>query len=167
MSYVIRSLVFLDKHSGLISAVGLILAAVGLFLAARQLSLYRHELKQRTVESERLAWERILKLLHQVAQFAAAAHLSSVTHSPLARNTGYLPPDIEAGYGPAQQSLLSHWQQLMVELSLMPDGTLVETIGQFIAKYQSADSRASKKFLDDLPTITHRVNGRAQKNFVT
>lgn len=168
MIYALRALVFLDKQSGLISAVALVFAALGLFLSARQLSLYRKELKDRAAESERLAWERILKLLHQVAQFAAAANLSSVTQSPIAKKTGYLPPDVASEYGPAQQNLLSYWHQLRVEMSLMPDGPLTESIEKFINKYnQSADSRASQEFLSDLPPITHRVTERAQRSFRT
>lgn len=168
MSYISWALSFFDRHSGFISAVGLILAAIGLLLTVRQLSLYRQELRDRATEEERFAWERILKMLHQVAQFAGKAHVSSAVHSPWNKQLGYVPPEIEAMYGPAQDSLLSYWHQLRVELSLMPDGPLVRTIESFMDKYNdSADGRASKAFLDDLPAITHAVTEHAQKSFHT
>jgi hypothetical protein len=44
-AYLSRALYFLDRHSGLISAVGLVLAAIGLLLTLRYLILYETELK--------------------------------------------------------------------------------------------------------------------------
>src|ERR1019366_2362412 len=116
VAFLVRSLHFLDRHSGLISAFGLILAAVGLLLTTWYLRLYRREIKNQGLEQERLAWERILKLLHQVAKYAAMANLSSVTHSPIAKANGFLPPDIAAKYEFASMNLLSYWHQLRVEM---------------------------------------------------
>jgi len=72
----------LDRYSGLISAIGLILAATGLLLTLYYLRLYQSQLRSDKNEQKRLAWERILKLLHQIAIWSAAANLSSATHSP-------------------------------------------------------------------------------------
>ncbi|MGA7795594.1 MAG: hypothetical protein WCA19_21380 [Candidatus Acidiferrales bacterium] len=166
MYWFFRLLCFLDRHSGLISAVGLVLAGIGLLLTLRYLEIYKGEIKQQGVEQERLAWERILKLLHQVAKWAALANLSSVKHSSLAKAQGFLPPEIAAKYAPATENLLSYWHQLKVELDIMPDSSLIEKIKEFVAKYDlSADSRASEEFADDLQPITHQVIKRAEKSF--
>lgn len=167
VAFLIRSLQFLDRHSGLISAVGLILAAVGLLLTIWYLRLYRREIKNEGLEQERLAWERILKLLHQVAKYAAMANLSSVTHSPYAKaNGGYLLPEIAAKYSAASENLLSYWHQLRVEMEIMPGSDLIDTLQAFVSKYdQSADSRASEAFAKDLYPLTHQVSNRAQKSF--
>jgi hypothetical protein len=156
---------FLDQHSGLISAVGLLIAATGLILTLIYLQLYRRELGNQGVEQERLAWERILKLLHQVAKYAADANLSSVTHSKYAKGTGYLPPDLAARYGPASENLLSYWHQLKVEMDIMPDSDLIGALQEFVPKYESADSRASDQFMMDLTPIVHKVANRARKSF--
>jgi hypothetical protein len=167
VAFLARSLHFLDRHSGLISAVGLILAAVGLLLTIRYLRLYSREIKNQGLEQERLAWERILKLLHQVAKYAAMANLSSVNHSPYAKaNGGYLPPEIAAKYGVASENLLSYWHQLKVEMDIMPDSDLINTLQTFVSKYDpSTDSRASEAFAKDLHPLTHKVSSRAQKSF--
>jgi hypothetical protein len=157
---------FLDKHSGLISAVGLLLAGVGILLTLRYLKLYERELKNQQGEQERSAWERVLKLLHQVAKWAAMANLSSINHSLLAKKIGFLPPDLAAKYGPATETLLSYWHQLKVELDIMPDSVLIQEIQAFIAKYDaSTDARASELFISDLTPITRKVSERAQKVF--
>jgi hypothetical protein len=161
-----HSLYFLDRHSGLISAVGLVLAGVGLLLTLKYLLLYQAEVENQRVEQERMAWERILKLLHQVAKYAALAHISSVNHSPIAKAQGFLPPDLAAKYDLASETLLSYWHQLKVELDIMPDSALIDTIQQLIAKYDlSADSRASEQFADDLYPVTQLVSERARKSF--
>jgi hypothetical protein len=167
VAFLVRSLHFLDRHSGLISAFGLILAAVGLLLTTWYLRLYRREIKNQGLEQERLAWERILKLLHQVAKYAAMANLSSVTHSPYAKaNGGYLPPEIAAKYSVAAENLLSYWHQLKVEMDIMPDSDLIDTLQAFVSKYDpSTDSRASEAFAKDLYPLTHQVSNRAQKSF--
>jgi hypothetical protein len=156
----------LDWHSGLISAVGLVMAAIGLLLTLRYLKLYEKEIKKQGVEQERLAWERILKLLHQVAKYAALANLSSANHSPIAKAHGFLPPDLAAKYEFASETLLSYWHQLKVELDIMPDSTLIDKIQEFVAKYDlSADSRASEQFANDLYPVTRQVSEHAQKSF--
>jgi hypothetical protein len=165
MCFLQRVLVFLDRHSGLISAVGLVLAGLGLLLTLRYLRLYQGELERQGVEQERLAWERILKLLHQVAIYAAEANLSSVTHSRLARQLGFLPPEVAAKYGPASETLLNYWHQLRVELDLMPNSDLIDRIQRFIGGYEAADDRASEQFANDLYPITHAVAERAQRVF--
>jgi hypothetical protein len=166
MSYFLRALNFLDKHSGLISAVGLILAGIGLLLTLRYLRLYQTELKNHAVEQERLTWERVLKLLHQIAKFAALANLSSTNHSPIFKQYGFLPPEVAERYGPASESLLSYWHQLKVELDIMPDSALINTLQEFVEKYDSsADLRASEQFAGDIQPITRQVSGRAQKSF--
>lgn len=167
-SYLAWALSFLDRHSGMIAAVGLIVAAIGLLLTARQLSLYRQELRNRATEEERLAWERILKILNQVAHFASAAHVSSARHSPWIAKVGYVPPEVVGAYGPAQASLLSYWQQLRIDVSLMPDEPLVRKIEAFLEQYgHDADARASKEFIDNLAPISQAVIKRAQRNFHT
>lgn len=166
MAWLVRSLHFLDRHSGLISSVGLVLAAIGLLLTLIYLQLYRDEIKSQGVEQERLAWERVLKLLHQVAKYAALANLSSVNHSPIAKAQGFLPPEIAAKYEFASENLLSYWHQLKVEMDIMPDSDLIDTLQEFVSKYDlSADSRASEQFAKDIYPITHKVSNRAQKSF--
>jgi len=88
--------------------------------------MYARDLSEQRIEAERLAWERILKLLHQVIEYATAARMSSVNHSPLAKASGFLPPDVAAKYESVAYSLLSYWHQLRVEVSLMPPSSLVE-----------------------------------------
>ena len=165
MSSLQRVLLFLDEHSGLISAVGLVLAAIGLLLTLRYLIVYQGEVKKQRLEQERQAWERILKPLHQVAVYAAEANLSSVTHSRMAERLGFLPPEVAARYGGASETLLLYWHQLRVELELMPSSGLVDKIQQFILGYDAADDRASEQFANDLHPITHEVVERAQKSF--
>jgi hypothetical protein len=165
MSSLQRVLLFLDEHSGLISAVGLVLAGIGLLLTLQYLKMYQGEVKKQRVEQERLAWERILKLLHQVAVYAAEANLSSVTHSRLTKKLGFLPPEVAARYGQASETLLIYWHQLRVELELMPSTDLVERIQQFILRYDAADDRASEQFANDLYPITHEAVERAQRSF--
>jgi hypothetical protein len=166
MTFLVRSLHFLDRHSGLISAVGLVLAAAGLLLTVYYLQLYRREIKNQGVEQERLAWERILKLLHQVAKYGVMANLSSVNHSPHVKTHGFLPPDLAAEYRSAAENLLSYWLQLKVELDIMPDSPLIDNVQGFIAKYdQSADSRATVQFVPDLTPIIHEVAKKAEKSF--
>lgn len=167
MPCVWRLFQFLDGHSGLISAVGLVLAAIGVLLTLKYIRLYRTEIERDRVEQERLAWERILRLLNQIAFQGAIVNLSSVRHSPLAKATGFLPPDVAARYGTASEALLGYWHQLKVEVSIMPESTLVDKIQAFTDKYESADSKASNAFLADLPAITHEVTSRAQKHFKT
>jgi hypothetical protein len=165
MHFLQRGLIFLDRHSGLISAVGLVLAGIGVLLTLKYLLLYREEVRKQRVEQERLAWERILKLLHQIAKYSALANLSSVNHSPLAVQ-GVLPPEIAVKYEFATETLFSYWHQLRVELDLMPDSTLIERIQGFVLKYDSsADARASVQFGNDLSPITQEVIPRAQKSF--
>lgn len=169
VDFILRLFAFLDRHAAigsLVAAIGLVLAGVGLLFTKQQLSLYREELRDQAKQRERLAWERILKLLHQVVLFAAQANQSSAVHSPIAKQNGVLPPDLAAKYEPAQVNLLAYWHQLRVELSLMPDGPVVQKVDDFMRKYDSsADARASKQFLDALPTITHLVSEHAQKSF--
>jgi hypothetical protein len=167
MAYLYRFLCFLDNHSGLISAVGLVLASIGLILTVRYLQLYKGEIKQQGVEQERLAWERILKLLHQVAKYGAMANLSSIVHSPILKKTGILPPEFAEDYGPASENLLNYWHQLKVELDIMPDSTLIDKIQDFMPNYESADSRASGQFVPDLAPIIHEVAKKAEKSFGT
>ena len=153
-----RSLQFLDRHSGLISAIGLVLAAIGILLTLRYIRLYTAEIASHRSEQERLAWERMLRLLNQVAFQGAIVNLSS-------KVTGFLPPDVAARYGPASEALLSYWHQLRVEVNIMPESKLTEKIEAFIAKYESSDSRASDGFLKSLYPIAHEVTDRAQKSF--
>ena len=142
------------------------MAAVGLLLTLKYLRLYEREIKLQRVEQKRLAWERILKLMHQVAKFAALANISSVNHSRLARPQGFLPPQIAAKYDSASENLLSYWLQLKGELDIMPGDGAIDEIQAFIAKYDaSADSRASEAFGNELQPITHRVRDRAEKSF--
>jgi uncharacterized protein YigA (DUF484 family) len=156
MDYLIRVIDFFDRHSGLISAVGLVLAAIGLLLTYGQLRLYRDEIRNERVEKERLAWERMLKLLHEVARYAAEAQISSATHSPLAL------PNFD-DYQAATETLFSYWHQLQVEMNIMPASDLTDTLRAFVSKYQSADSRASEQFIKDLTPIVFKVANLAQK----
>lgn len=165
MVYMSRFLFFLDNHSGLISAVGLVLAGTGLILTVRYLQLYREEIKQQGIEQERQAWERVLKLLHQVANYGAKANLSSTNHSPYLKMQGILPPDIAAKYSSASENLLSYWHQLKVELDIMPDSILIDKIQEVMARYESADSRASAQFIPDLTPAIHEVAKKAEKSF--
>ncbi len=154
----------LDRHSGLISAVGLLLAAIGLILTLIYLSLYSRQLKAESDERRRLSWERILKLLHEVAKWSAAANLSSVNHSPLIQQLGALPPQIAANYSIASETLLSYWLQLKLELDLMPPSEIIDNIRTFIQQYDaSADQRASAQFGDDLRPLTDAVRPLARR----
>jgi hypothetical protein len=155
---------WLDRHSGLISAVGLLLAAIGLILTLIYLILYSSQLKSESDERRRLSWERILKLLHEVAKWSAAANLSSVNHSPLIQQLGVLPPQIAANYGTASETLLSYWLQLKLELDLMPPSEIIENVRTFIQQYDaSADQRASGQFGEDLLPLTEAVRPLAQR----
>jgi len=168
MPFLFRLLNFLEKHSGLISAVGLVLAAIGVLLTLVYLRLYSSELADQRVEQERLAWERILRAMHQVAKFAAMAQLSSATHSPFLKKLGFVPLEIAEKYGSAQENLLNYWHQLKLELDIMPDSHLADTIQSFVAKYDSsADARATDAFSADIQPITRQVSLRAQKAFRT
>jgi hypothetical protein len=161
-----RLISFLDRHSGAISAVGLVLAAGGVLLNFVYTRMYAGELSGGRVEVERLAWERILKLLNQVIEYATAARMSSVNHSPLVKVLGFLPADLAAKYESAAYSLLSYWHQLRVEVSLMPHSSLVGEIESFMSKYSaSADARASEQFGKDITPIVLKVNERARKSF--
>jgi len=165
MHSLLRLVRVLDKHSGLISSVGLVLAAMGVLLTLYYLRLYSSEIRRHEQEQERLAWERILKLVHRVIEYAAQANLSSVAYSPLGK-VGFLQPDIAAKYGPAQESLLSYWHELRVELSMMPDSPFTDEVQQFIAKYDgSADARASVEFQVDIIPIAYKISQKARKSF--
>jgi hypothetical protein len=154
----------LEQYSGLISAIGLILAAIGLLLTLYYLQLYQSQLRSDRNEQQRLAWERILKLLHQIAIWSAAANLSSVTHSPLIQQQGFVPPEIAARYGPASETLFAYWLQLKVELSIMPPFTIIDNIRAFIQQYDlSTDLRASAQFGADLLPLTTAVRPLAQR----
>jgi hypothetical protein len=154
----------LDRHSGLISAIGLILAATGLLLTLHYLRLYQSQLRSDKSEQQRLAWERILKLLHQIAVWSTKANLSSATHSPLIQQHGFLPPEIAASYGPASDTLFGYWLQLKVELDLMPPSQIIDNIRTFIEKYDSStDLRASTQFGTDLLPLTAAVRPLAQR----
>jgi hypothetical protein len=163
---------FLDRHSGLISAVGLVLAAIGLLfttfgllLTLRYLRLYRGEIRNQAKEQERLAWERILKILHQIAKWSAMANQSSVQHSRFAVN-GVLPQDLADRYGPASETLLGYWLQLKTELGIMPDCRLIEEIQSFVDEFDtSTDARASEAFATALYPISRSVSVRAQRSF--
>ena len=166
MGYLSRLLWSLDRHSGSIAAVGLVVAGIGLLLTLRYLKLYEKELENQMVEQERLAWERILKLLNQVAKYCALAQVSSVFHSPIAKAQGFLPPELAAQYEPAQRSLLDYWHQLKVELDIMPQSELRDMIWSLIWKYDgSSDSRASEEFANELPPVVRKASERAQKLF--
>lgn len=166
MPFLCRALDFLQRNSGLISAVGLVLAAIGVLLTLLYLRLYSSELARQRIEQERLAWERVLRALHQVAKFAAMAQLSSATHSPFLKKLGFVPVEIAEGYKSAQENLLNYWHQLKLELDIMPDSPLSDTIQAFIEKYDaSADSRATEEFAVDIQPITRQVSQKAQKTF--
>jgi hypothetical protein len=155
----------IEKHSGLISAIGLLLAAIGLLLTLYYLKLYQSQLKSDKSERQRLEWERILKLLHQIAIWSAAANLSSVKHSPLMKQQGFVPPEISAKYGPASETLFGYWLQLKVELDIMPPSEIIDRIRTFIQKYDlSTDLRASVQFGDDLRPLTDAVRPLAQRS---
>lgn len=155
---------FLDRHSGALSTVGLIMAALGLLLTLRYLSIYQREIRERQVEQKRLEWERILKLLHQIAKYAAMANVASATHSPLLQAQGFLPPQIAEGYKPAVESLFAYWHQLRVELDIMPMSELIQELQEFILLYDaSTDAKASEQFAHDLFPITAKVKARARK----
>ncbi len=164
MSFVREILSFLDRHSGLISAIGLVLAGVGLLLTLKYLKLYQQQIRDQAVEGERLTWERILKILHQIAKWAAMANQSSVRHSRFAVN-GILPEDLANRYGPASETLLNYWLQLKTELMIMPSSPLVEEIQNFVGDFDtSADARASERFAEALYPITRSVGQRAQRS---
>jgi hypothetical protein len=131
----------------------------------RYLQLYKGEIKQQGVEQERQAWERVLKLLHQVAKYSAMANLSSANHSPYVKKLGFVPPDIAWKHESASENLLSYWHQLKAELDIMPGSTLIDKILDFMAGYESADSRASGQFVPDLTPIVHEVAKKAEKSF--
>lgn len=155
---------WLDRHSGSISAVGLVLAAVGLILTLIYLIIYTRQLSAERDERRRLAWERILKLLHEIATWSAAANLSSANHSPLIQQLGFLPPAVGAGYARASETLLGYWLQLKLELDLMPPADVIGQIRAFIAQYDlSADDRASAQFGDQLQPLTALVRPFAQR----
>ena len=156
-----------DRHSGLISAIGLLLATIGLILTPIYLILYSRQLKSESDERGRLSWERILKLLHEVAKWSAAANISSVNHSPLIQQLGALPPQIAAKYGTASETLLSYWLQLKLELDLMPPAEIIDNIRTFIQQYDaSADQRASAQFGNDLLPLTEAVRPRPLAYFL-
>lgn len=89
-----------------------------------------------------------------------------MNHSPLVKRDGFLPQEVAAKYEYAQETLLSYWHQLKLELAIMPESPLIDTIQGFIAKYDaSADSRASEAFAGDIQPITQQVSLKAQKKF--
>ena len=154
----------LDRHSGLISAIGLILAGTGLLLTLYYLQLYQSQIRSDKNEQQRLAWERILKLLHQIAIWSAAANLSSATRSPLIQQQGFVPPEIAARYGPASETLFGYWLQLKVELDIMPPSDIIDNIRTFIQQYDlNTDLRASAQFGTDLLPLTAAVRPLARR----
>jgi len=166
MNGIYRLLDFLDRHSGLISAVGLVLAAIGLLLTLRYLRVYEREIKSQRSEQKRQDWERILRLLNEISSHYARAHLASEQHSPLVRRLGCVPPDIAADYEDASTSLLSYFRQLRLELLIMPNSPLMDLILRFVDRYHSnAEARASEQFGKDLRPITEWVSKEARKSF--
>ena len=84
----------------------------------------------------------------------------------MAKANGFLPHEIAAKYEFASENLLSCWHQLKVEMDIMLHSNLIDTLQQFMFKYDlSSDSRASEEFwLCDIFAVTRQVSDRAQKN---